>query len=163
MGYTTGFQGAFRLSQALDQSQIDLLKKVHDQRHEDGQDVEYECPGQSDVIVQHRWTTVRRPRKYRGEQDIWGSNRYPSCYCQWVLSSDHSDLIWDGGEKFYNFVGWLKYLIAHFFKPWNVSLNGVIDWSGEDPSDSGTLVVTNNDITVMFATKHRVPLYPEYE
>lgn len=54
MGYTTGFQGAFRLSQALGQSQIDLLKKVYDQRHEDGHDVEYECPGQSDVIVQHR-------------------------------------------------------------------------------------------------------------
>ena len=38
----------------------------------------------------------------------------PGYWCQWIINND-GDLEWDGGEKFYNYVEWLKFLITHFF------------------------------------------------
>ena len=73
----------------------------------------------------------------------------PGLWCQWIV--EHGDvqvLQWDGGEKFYNYVEWLKYLINHFFEPWGVLLNGEIDWYGEDRSDIGKIIVKDNVVTV---------------
>ena len=65
-------------------------------------------------------------------------------WCQWEISEDGKLLQWDGGEKFYNYVEWLKYLINHFFEPWGIKLNGTIEWEGEDHSDTGRIIVTDN-------------------
>ena len=58
---------------------------------------------------------------------------------------------WDGGEKFYNYVEWLEYLIQHFFDKWGVKLNGEITWEGEDSGDMGKIVVVDNVVTVKVA------------
>jgi hypothetical protein len=71
----------------------------------------------------------------------------PSLWCQWTTNDDGTKLMWDGGEKFYSYVEWLKYLIEHFFKPWNVTLNGTIMWQGESVGDVGKIVVKNNGVT----------------
>jgi len=76
----------------------------------------------------------------------------PGLWCQWVLSKDGTELKWDGGEKFYEYVAWMEYLIANFFIPWGIKLNGKITWSGEDSEDLGVIKVVNNKVTAKEAT-----------
>ena len=38
----------------------------------------------------------------------------PGLWCQWVPSHDGDMLVWDEGEKFYEYIPWLKYLMEHF-------------------------------------------------
>lgn len=74
----------------------------------------------------------------------------PGLWCQWMVGDGYV-LQWDGGEKFYNYVEWLSYLISHFFEPWGIKLTGEIEWVGEDSEDRGKIVVENNDIAVYHA------------
>lgn len=75
----------------------------------------------------------------------------PGLWCQWVIQDDK--LEWDGNEKFYNYEEWLQYMITNFFKPWGITLNGEIEWQGEDSSDFGKIVVTDNVMTILNGTK----------
>lgn len=70
----------------------------------------------------------------------------PGLWCQWVI--EDNELTWDGGEKFYNYIEWLEYMIEHFFKPLNYILNGEIEWQGEDSSDRGVIVVEDNVVSI---------------
>ena len=72
----------------------------------------------------------------------------PGLWCQWVLTKDGEHLEWDGGEKFYNYIEWLQYMIKNFFEPWGIKLNGEITWVGEDSSDRGKIKVTDNKVEV---------------
>jgi len=72
----------------------------------------------------------------------------PGLWCQWEVSENGSILQWDGGEKFYNYVEWMKYLINHFFSKWGVLLNGEITWEGQESGDIGKIVVENNVVKV---------------
>ncbi|HTG59201.1 MAG TPA: hypothetical protein VMG63_07310 [Terriglobia bacterium] len=49
-----------------------------------------------------------------------------SYYCQWMPSDDGKLLVWDGGEKFYEYVEWLQYLIDNFFVSWGYVINGSV-------------------------------------
>lgn len=71
----------------------------------------------------------------------------PSLWCQWTLNDANDKLVWDGGEKFYHYVEWLKYMIENFFKPWNYVLNGKVKWQGEEMDDRGEMIVENNVVT----------------
>ena len=72
----------------------------------------------------------------------------PSLWCQWRLNDDGTELKWDGTEKFYNYVEWLRYLIIHFFSKWGILLNGEISWEGEDRNDTGIIIVSDNVVTI---------------
>lgn len=71
----------------------------------------------------------------------------PGLWCQWRFT-DETTLEWDGSEKFYNYIQWLKYLINNFFEEWGIKLNGEVSWIGEDSSDKGKIVVENNKVRV---------------
>lgn len=79
----------------------------------------------------------------------------PGLWCQWTIEQQFEGgefvLVWDGGEKFYNYVEWLNYLINHFFDKWGVKLNGEITWEGENSEDMGKIVVVDNVVTVKVA------------
>jgi len=72
----------------------------------------------------------------------------PGLWCQWEISEDGSELRWDNGEKFYNYVEWLEYIIKHFFIPWGIKANGTIYWYGEEREDIGKIKVRDNEIFV---------------
>jgi len=72
----------------------------------------------------------------------------PGLWCQWVPNSEGTVLAWDGGEKFYEYEDWLRYLVEHFLAPWHYTVNGEVEWSGDESGDLGLLVVTNNVVTV---------------
>ena len=69
----------------------------------------------------------------------------PGLWCQWIINKEN-ELVWDGGEKFYEYTGWLQYYITNFFSKWGVMINGEIEWNGEDPDDFGKIVVKDNVI-----------------
>lgn len=75
----------------------------------------------------------------------------PGLWCQWVISEDGTELEWNGGEKFYNYVAWLKYIIKNFFIPWGIKSEGEILWYGDDRDDMGKIKVRNNEIFVFDA------------
>jgi hypothetical protein len=68
----------------------------------------------------------------------------PGLWCQWNPSDDGTEIVWDGSEKFYNYVEWLEYLIANFLKPWGYKVNGMVEWKGEDSQDIGVIEVVDN-------------------
>ena len=93
----------------------------------------------SDVDFKTRWD--------ENQKRIADGLSQPGLWCQWILE-DNETLNWDGGEKFYNYVEWLEYLIKNFFEPWGIKLNGKLKWQGEDNSDMGKIEVIDNIINV---------------
>lgn len=73
----------------------------------------------------------------------------PGLWCQWIPIDPHS-LAWDEGEKFYEYVHWLEYLIEHFMKRWGYVLNGEVEWEGESRDDRGRIIVTDNRIAIQY-------------
>lgn len=84
--------------------------------------------------------------RHGGNMDVFAG--FPGFWCQWVPNSEGTAIEWDGGEKFYNYVEWIEYLIQHFFEPWGVKLNGEVEWSGEESDDLGLISVKDNVVTV---------------
>ena len=72
----------------------------------------------------------------------------PGLWCQWIPNDDGTAIEWDGGEKFYDYVDWIKYLIAHFLTPWGYAVNGEVTWTGEDRDDLGQILIQNNAVRV---------------
>lgn len=85
-------------------------------------------------------------------KDAIKNGSQPGLWCQWELTDSGEQLEWDGSEKFYNYVEWLRYLINNFFAPWGITLNGEIEWFGEDRNDRGKIVVTNNVVETLKAS-----------
>jgi len=108
MGYTTEFEGEFRLSRPLTVPEYRKLHELANTRH--GGDT--------------------RP-----------DPKFPGYYCQWTVNEDATALVWDGGEKFYEYVDWMNYIIDNFLKPWGVTLSGTIHYQGEAIGDHGNLVI----------------------
>ena len=84
-------------------------------------------------------------------EDGYQPNGKPSIWLQWEIVEKNGNytLEWDGGEKFYEYVKWLEYVIKYIFKGWGLKLTGEIEWRGEEWGDTGTIVVEDNNITVM--------------
>lgn len=97
--------------------------------------------------------------EYRGQnfdaRDIANTNKppvgQPSFWCNWVPTEDCTAIVWDGGEKFYGYIEWIKYLIAHFLKPWGYTLNGEVYWEGEERDDAGIIRIEHNMVRVLRA------------
>ena len=59
----------------------------------------------------------------------------PSIWCQWGVSENRRSIRWDGNEKFYGYIGWIRYINNHFLLPKKIKLNGTVVFQGEDPED----------------------------
>lgn len=70
----------------------------------------------------------------------------PSSECQWTVNDAGTELYWDERESFSHYSKWLRYLIKIFYAPWGRTLNGKIEWKGEDYADKGLIEVKNNKI-----------------
>lgn len=78
-------------------------------------------------------------------------NGQPGLWNQWVPNDDGTAIQWDGGEKFYNYIEWIEYLIEHFLKPWGYVLNGEVEWFGEDSNDRGLICIEDNVVKTKIA------------
>ena len=92
------------------------------------------------------------------DDSIVGYNAHPktqpSLWCQWMIDDD-GNLVWDGGDKFYNYEEWLVYLIDNFIAPSGYICNGEIEFQGEDINDFGTIYVKDNVVTVKYGMRIR--------
>lgn len=82
-------------------------------------------------------------RQREAADAIAAGQAQPGLWCQWVPSDDGSTLVWDEGEKFYDYVEWVQYIIDHFLKPWGRTLGGHVRFQGEDTDDRGAIVIVD--------------------
>ena len=75
----------------------------------------------------------------------------PGLWCQWVIEGN--ELVWDQGEKFYEYEEWLIYLIDNFIAPSGYKLNGEIQFQGEDEDDFGVICVVDNEVELKYGMR----------
>ena len=78
---------------------------------------------------------------------------HPRSYMQWVPTQSLDHIVYDGNEKFDEYVDWMKWLV-NYLKGIGITADGEIDWSGEQAGDTGTIVVANSEVTVR---DHKTP------
>ena len=144
MGYTTNFSGQFDITPKLRNKDLNFLVAFNrSRRMQRNLDPKYGVDGEFYVKDDDRGIvdSFRPP------------STQPGLWCQWMPTGDGRALIWDGGEKFYDYVPWLQYLIDRVLKPRGYTLNGVVDWEGENRADSGRIEVVNNEIFIRRGTR----------
>lgn len=104
-----------------------------------------DAPGTPDKM--DNWAAYWQLRQTR----IKTGEALPGLWCGWTVDLNGTRLEWDGGEKFYNYPDWLTYLNTHFFNKWEVKLNGIICWQGENPEDKGRLIMDDSVLTIQEA------------
>lgn len=162
MGYHTDFEGAFTLDKPLTEAQRTYLNKFASTRrmHRSESKVA-ELP---DPVREAVGLPVGLDGGYyvggtgfMGQDNDDSVNDHnheplgqPGLWCQWVPNEDGTCIEWDGGEKFYHYVPWIKYIITHFLRPWGYTLNGTVSFRGENFNDVGDIVITNNEVAVKY-------------
>ena len=73
----------------------------------------------------------------------------PGLWLDWIVSDDRMGIEWSGGEKFYNYVEWLEYILSNFFHPIYL-FNGEIEYQGEEDDDHGLIIVKNNIVYIEY-------------
>ena len=160
MGYDTDFEGSFRLDRRLSQRHAIYLRRFSDTRRMKrsesiligmpdpardavnlpiGKDGEYFVGGKGDFGQDNDKSVVDHNCPPFSQPGLW---------CQWIPGDSDDTIEWNYTEKFYNYIEWLEYLIERFLKPWGYTLNGEVNWYGEDRDDLGRIIVENNLIIV---------------
>jgi hypothetical protein len=171
MGYTTDFEGIVKINPPLNPLQVKFINEINRTRRmkRDSNKLmeiykgEYGNPFATEKTAEaiygnegeffvgrenDRDASILDYNMSPGQSNFLGDSKgQPGLWCQWEVSEDGTTLRWDGGEKFYNYVEWMEYLVNRLFKPWGVVLNGFIEWNGEDSSDKGKIKVKDNVVT----------------
>lgn len=163
MGYHTDFHGCFKFNRPVDAELVKYINRFGDTRRMKrdvdkirelypdwekycfkgmlGVDGEYFIGGEKEDIINYNLPPATQP-------GLW---------CQWIIGTDLQgngiNLAWDGGEKFYNYVEWLEYLINHFLAPFGYILDGEVEFQGEEYDDFGMIIVDNNDVRIQYGTR----------
>lgn len=150
MGYTTEFEGKFKLNKELDEDTYEFLIKLAKTRRmkrdvsilksmgykgDYGVDGEFFVYGAGDFGQGYDESIIDFNRPPKTQPGLW---------CQWIPTEDRAHIEWDGGEKFYNYKEWLKYIIDNILKPRGYLLSGEVTYQGEDFGDFGEIVLKNN-------------------
>jgi len=145
MGYSTDFTGKFKVDKPVDEETAKLLKGLAStrrmKRNLSGYGVEGEFfVGNTENFGQNKTPDVVDYNSPPSTQ--------PSLWCQWLLQEDNQTIEWNGAEKFYMYIEWIKYLIDKILKPRGYFVNGEVYWFGEDREDLGKIIIKNNDVTI---------------
>ena len=73
-------------------------------------------------------------------------------YLQWVPTETLDGIVWDGNEKFYEYVPLMIWLCG-WLKERGIEANGELMWSGEEAGDCGRIVVSMNAVAYGNANK----------
>jgi len=167
MGYATDFNGWFNTDRKLSNDEISFLNAFKEGRHMTRSDIVLEKMRDEkdpsfnqklyDLIV--KLGLPFKSKYYVGKEDFGQKldssildynlpGEAPGLWLQWEPRPDGEGIQWDGGEKFYEYVNWLQFLIDEFFKPWGIMLDGSVEYRGQDWDDTGYIIVTDNIITV---------------
>lgn len=149
MGYTTDFTGKFKLNKKLDFDTHTYLNRFNEVRHmarnmeshgvDYGVEGEFYVHGGGDFGQEHDETIV----SYNTPPST-----QPSLWCGWKPTDDGLAIEWDGAEKFYSYVKWIKYIIVNFLAPKGYELNGEVEYQGEDQDDFGIIKIEANKVFI---------------
>lgn len=156
MGYHTEFYGHFDFDRKVEENHANYLRKFSDIRHIRRKAEMIEpLPDPVREAVQlpvgFEGQFYLSGDDYKGEDIITAnepSKPQPGLWCDWTVSEDGTKLEWNGGEKFYEYIPWLYYLISTFIVPWGYVLNGTVKYHGEHPADYGKIIVKDNKMRV---------------
>jgi hypothetical protein len=157
MGYTTDFIGHVDIEPALNQDETEYLEAFSLSRRFARAGGPYEVPGNPMAALEEERETV----------DVDTYNRIapgqPQLWCQWVPCFDGCCLAFDGHEKFYRPVEWMRYLIQHFLMPgaaasrtglpifehftFDHRLDGLVVGCRRDTKELFAIEVVNNEVT----------------
>jgi len=161
MGYHTEFSGQFAVTPALSAAHAEYLTAFSQTRRIK------RLPAVASELPDVKRERVGLPIGEEGEffvggtgfqgQDDDGSvvaHNVPPCsqpglWCQWAPTEDRTAIEWDGVEKFYAYAEWLDYILENFLTPWSYTVDGEVEWSGDERGDLGKLVVVDNVLTVL--------------
>jgi hypothetical protein len=155
MGYTTEFVGCFKINKPLDPITANLINGINRTRRmardltklgfsieeSDGYGIDgefYYPPITTDFGQEHDESILDYNYPPRTQPGLW---------CHWYYNEQHQYIAWDDGEKFYEYIEWLEYLIHNILEPEYV-LNGTVKFQGEDEGDRGVIKVIDNVLTV---------------
>lgn len=146
MGYTTEFQGSFKLNKKLDPKTHTFLKKLAETRRMARRvDPKYGVEGEFYVDGKGFMGQDEEPNIVNYNKP---PSTQPSLWCQWTPSEDGTAIVWDQGEKFYNYIEWVIYICNKILTPRGYSITGNVKWRGEDFNDTGTIHAIDNLILV---------------
>lgn len=163
MGYSTYFCGEFSVTPALSEEHRTYLDKFSDTRRvqrdaaktELMEDPARKAVGLCSGTEGEYYVGSLGHRGQGADESILNYNRppasQPSQWCQWIPAEDGKSIIWNGGEKFYEYGAWLQYLIHHFLADWGYTLNGTVHWEGEYWEDQGRIIIEDNEIDIQKA------------
>lgn len=145
MGYTTDFEGRFELNKKLTPTLKTFLTKFNQSRRmarklpkKYGIEGEFFVDGKGSFGQDNDASVIDNNRPPKTQPGLW---------CQWTPSEDGKGIEWDGGEKFYEYIPWLEYIIKNFLAPKGYVLNGTVKWQGEEMGDRGKIMVKDNVVT----------------
>lgn len=174
MGYTTEFSGSFKLTPALNQEQINYLTAFSNsrrvKRHADL------CEKKEDPIRYAVGLPVGEEGEFcvfseghwmNSDETIIDYNQHPKnqhgLWCHWIPSEDGTEILWNGAEKFYEYIQWINYINENFLKPWGITIDGDVKWFGEDEEDIGIIVAKDGGISYRLKKiTHQEPIKPQY-
>lgn len=151
MGYTTEFEGRFNLNKKIEDKHSLFLSNYTKTRHCSYKVKASKCmnnvnilPGEFGEFFAPDNADYYNSRYERFITEMNNNPNTPGLWCHWVPTEDSLGIEWDGGEKFYDYVEWLNFIIKHFLTPWGYELSGSVHFQGEDPNDFGILKVKDN-------------------
>lgn len=162
MGYTTEFNGQINIVPALNNEEIEYLKKFCRSRRMNRTKGPYFVDGSESFGQGRDADIINYNDPAEGQPGLW---------CQWVPTNYGNAIEWDGAEKFYCAAEWIKYIIEHFIGsepkakgelPFlqGHTLNGEIFAQGEEPDDRWKLIVRDNKV---FIARGDISYLPEEE
>ena len=148
MGYTTDFTGYVKTDKPVDEKTFNLINGIGSTRRmkRSGLSKEYGVDGEFYFEADGDFGQSRNPKFGKIVDYNIPPKTQPGLWCQWIMLEDRQTIEWDGGEKFYNYVEWMIYLIDKILKPAGYIVNGEIEWNGEDFSDQGVIIVKDNKV-----------------
>ena len=163
MGYTTTFDGSVSFNKPITMEFAAYINKFSEIRHmkRDVEKIKEFYPNWEELCFNGH---LGNEGEYfigedpKGDYDFsvtdYNSppNSQPELWCQWIIN-DNGELAWDGGEKFYEYEEWLRYLIKHFFEPSGYILNGEIGFQGDDYDDFGIIYVKDNVVSIEYGKR----------
>jgi len=87
--------------------------------------------------------------RHNGESEFKDT---PGIWCGWIPSEDRESIEWDGGEKFYSYIPWIKWLMVNYLGPRGYTLDGEVEWQGEDSRDIGKIIINDGEVSYKTGT-----------
>lgn len=154
MGYTTEFNGTFKVEPPLNLAEVTYLKEFAGSRRMKRHSGPYTADTSDGDYGQARTS------------DIIEYNRPPPCqpglWCQWEPTEDGTGIEWNECEKFYEATAWIKYIIEHFLKEGCLAkkvdpekfkefvphvVRGSVNAEGEDSGDLWQINIVDNVVS----------------